>query len=331
MKNAEFHKQINYIANKLIKIKKDKPNAFCWDCEDSKNVVGTRNIIKSIILGMPKRRVKKLINAKCLSYISSYCSWRGNSFCTSGYSRGNKVANSVNKSYLMRVPKSKFITDKKDFIQIVMDVVGTACTEYPKFNKFVIKNGDGLPQYFAVRTRYRYDGIQKDYAKIILNSKDRRVLRAAVERIDVLKLSKVYGKYMSDDNIKIPSDIVYKITARLKTQRYNNLFINFVNGEKDSDGNDKSYSWYEQKLIVDDLSYMAEHIDPDKLLSLYHSLAGIYDDSLAYGSRSWIARGCMDMILSYMPRDKTLFALNQTDQMDNKIRWKLEAEETQWD
>ena len=115
-KTKTLHDQVDWFARKLIAAKNKNNHLFYY--EDDTNIKEdsrekTQDAVMSILLNMPKSRLKKLVSSSSLSNIPTYSYWRGNNFITSSYGAGPRYA--VKKAYLKSIPNLKSIKAKQNF------------------------------------------------------------------------------------------------------------------------------------------------------------------------------------------------------------------------
>ena len=316
--------------------KEKNPHFFYYTDDDhlikeSKNSISnTEDAIVSVLLNMPKSRLKKLVSSKSSSYISAYSYWRKNPLINSSYG-SNFIRYAVDKNELASIPKKKSIKDKKFFIQIVSSAFGKACGIKPKLHKWALKNADGLFLYYAMNKNFRYAGIDNDLVKILLRTKDGRVQKIAVNNMEVSKLKAFNKKYVSTEKVKLKSDTIYKIACRLRNQEYPDTFVSFINNYRDNV--EKHIPWTYQMKVRSNLAHIVESLSQKEILDYSQTLIQMVDKELNYGSYYYLGNNCLYTMISYLKKEKALFLLNGIDHQGirNQISNIISSEETQWD
>lgn len=332
-KTQVLHSQINWFAKKLMAEKDKNPDLFYYNDEsisfsDDRNSK-TQEAVETILLNMPKAKLKKLVSSSSLCNIPSYSYWRGNDFVTSSY--GSGVRHAVKREYLKSIPNSKSIRAKQNFIQFIASTFGAACSKKPKLFKWAMKNAEGIFLYYSMNTRYRYKAMDNDLVKILLRTKDERVQKMAVDKMEATKLKRFNDKYVDTELVKLKPGTIYKISSRLKNQSHPDSFLSFI-----KDYNDKvtqSIPWTYQVKVRNNLSYLVEDFTQKQIIEYCQTLIHMVDRELNYGSYYYLGNNCLYTLISYVKKEKALFLLNgvSNQSLRSQLSAIISSEDTQWD
>lgn len=332
-KTKVLHDQVNWFAKKLMAAKNKNPHLFYYDDEsvtagDDMNSK-TQDAVTSILLNMSKTRLKKLVSSSSLCNIPSYSYWRGNDFVTSSYGSGIRYA--VKRNYLKSIPNLNSIKGKQNFIQFIASSFGAACNKKPKLFKWAMKYADGIFLYYTLNTRYRYKAMDNDLVKILLRTKDERVQKMAVDKMEATKLKRFNDKYVDTDLVELKPGTIYKISCRLKNQAHPDSFIDFI--EKYKEKAEGHIPWTYQAKVRNNLSYIVESFTQKQIIDYSQTLIQMVDAELNYGSYYYLGNNCLYTLISYVKKEKALFLLNgiENSSLRKQLSDIISSEETQWD
>tara|TARA_B100001093_G_C26818885_1_gene1011001 strand:- start:367 stop:1380 length:1014 start_codon:yes stop_codon:yes gene_type:complete len=330
-----LHDQINWFAKKLIAEKNKDSNLFHYDDETAVEDGGdynnkTQDAVTSILLSMPKSKLKKLVSSSSLCNMPTYSYWRGNNFVTSSYS-GTSRRYSVKRNYLKSIPNLNSIKAKQNFIQFIASSFGNACARKPKLFKWSMKNSNGLFLYYTLNTRYRYKNMDNDLVKILLRTKDERVQKIAIDKMEATKLKRFNEKYIDTELVTLKPSAIYKISSRLKNQAHPDTFSSFIENYKENP--EGSIPWTYQAKVRNNLSYIVEDFTQKQIIGYSQTLIQMVNKELNYGSYYYLGNNCLHTLISYITKEKALFLLNgiENESLRKQLSNIISSEETQWD
>jgi len=333
----EFHKQLDYIISEMKKEKERNPKSFAFDDDNFKSTKDNNafGVCRKIILNMSKVRLNKLISCRGLNGMSSFSSWKSNSFCTSGYSSSHGRSPgpyTVSRSNFNSIMDSKTIYNRKEFIRFICAVINSASSIYPKFRKQVIKKGEGLAVYSSINHSMSWKGINKDYYNLLKRTKDSRIKRYIIRNMEAKTLISFYDKEIKTGNVDFSPDINYKINERLKCYSMND-FDRFIEDGLSEDRTSVKYDWSRSSSIVKCMQYLAESWTHEERVNKFQDICDVSDNHLAYGFFQTTATRCLHALIFYIPKAKVPFILNRLNKnsaLNNSLRWAIEADENKW-
>ena len=333
----EFHKQLDYIISEMKKEKKRNSRSFAFDDDDFTSTSDNNafGVCRNIILNMSKVRLNKLISCKGLNGISACSVWRNNSFCSSGYSRsyGDDLGPyTINRSEFNSLMDSKTISNRKVFISFVCLAIGNASSIYPKFRKQIIKKGEGLAVYSAIRPTMSWRGLEKDYYNLLKRTKDARIKRYLIRNMQAKTLISFNDKEIKSGNVVLSSDINYVINERLKCYSMND-FDKFMEDGLTKDRTTVRYDWSRLIKVKKCMEYLAEDWTPEEKVNNFQKICDVVDNNLPHGFYSSTALKCLDTLISYIPKSKVPFILNRSFRsrsLTDKLKWMCEVDENRW-
>ena len=332
----EFHKQLDYIISEMKKEKEKNPRSFAFD-DDNFNSTKENNafsVCSKIILNMSKSRLNKLISCRGLNRMPAFCTWRSNSFCTSGYYSNPNAAGpyTVSRSNFNSLMDSKTISNRKGFIRFICAVISNASYIYPKFRKQIIKKGEGLAVYSSIHYSMNWKGAQKDYYNLLKRSKDNRIKRFLIKNMQAQTLIKFNEKEIQTGNASFSSDINYVINERLKTYSMND-FDRFIEDGLSEDRTSVKYDWSRSISVIKCMEHLAGIWTPEEKVNKFQTICDVIDNNLQYGFYESTAARCLHVLIFYIPKAKIPFILNRSNErntLNDSLKWIIESDENRW-
>lgn len=335
--HKQFHEQLDYIISEMKKEKKRNPKSFAFNDDDFKSTKDNNafSVCRNIILNMPKGRLNKLISCSGLNNIAAFSTWRKNQFCSSGYSNSygdNPGPYTVDRVYFNSIKRNKTLYYRKDFIRFICAVIGNASAIYPKFRNQVMKRGEGLAIYSSISFSMNWKGAQKDFYNLLKRSKDNRVKRFIVKNMQAPTLIKFNEKEIQTGNVSLSPDINYLIYERLKTYSMNE-FDKFLEDGLAEDRTSVRYDWSRSYNVVKCLSGLVEDWTPEERINKFQLLCDVMDNGLSYGFYNSTSSRCLNILISYIPKEKIPFILNRansSNELDQRFKMIIETDKNQW-